>query len=255
MERELPEGWEVVNLPEVVYFQEGPGLRKFQYRDSGIPFLNIRTLSNERVDTSLCGFLDQDEVDQKYQHFLLNEGDIICSTSGTIGKTAIIQEVDLPLMLNTSIVRFRSLQDDVVTRQFVYYFLKSDWFHEQADEYSTGTAQRNIGPSHLQRFAFPLPPLAEQKRIVAKLDEAFQHLDTLKAKLERIPELLKNFRRAVMIDKLPQAILAKAFRGELVPQDHNDEPASVLLEKIKAAKAAAAKGKKTKGGKQAELVL
>jgi type I restriction enzyme, S subunit len=60
------------------------------------------------------------------------------------------------------------------------------------------------------------------------------------------------------IDKLPQVILAKAFRGELVPQNPEDEPASVLLEKIKAAKAASAKpakGKKIKGGKQAELVL
>ena len=71
----LPQGWAEVALPDVVFFQEGPGLRKYQYREEGIPFLNIRTIVNGQVDKSLCRFLDTDEVESKYQHFLLDPGD------------------------------------------------------------------------------------------------------------------------------------------------------------------------------------
>ena len=66
-----PKGWREVPLPEALFFQEGPGLRKHQFRESGIPFLNIRTFKQGRVDRSLCQFLGPEEVDVKYQHFLL----------------------------------------------------------------------------------------------------------------------------------------------------------------------------------------
>lgn len=203
---ELPKGWATAKLPEVAFFQEGPGLRKYQYRESGVPFLNIRTLVNERVELSLCKFLDTDEVNSKYQHFLLREGDIVCSTSGTIGKTAIIQSKDLPLMLNTSIIRFKTLDSSSMSDTWIYYFLKSESFLLQVDKEATGTAQRNIGPSHLNEFYIPLPPLAEQTRIAQKLDELLAQVDTLKARLDAIPALLKRFR---------QSTLAAAVSGRL----------------------------------------
>lgn len=92
-----PSTWLICKLPEVVFFQEGPGLRKYQYRDNGIPFLNIRTLVEDRVDLTLCKFLDVEEVEEKYQHFLLESGDIVCSTSGTLGKTAVIHKEDVTI--------------------------------------------------------------------------------------------------------------------------------------------------------------
>jgi len=205
MENKLPNKWIAIDLKDGVYFQEGPGLRKFQYREEGIPFLNIRTIIDGKVEKSLCKFLDEDEVETKYLHFLLLENDIICSTSGTIGKTALINKNDLPLMLNTSIIRFRSRNLNLINRNFIHYYLKSNWFFTQADEFSTGTAQKNLGPSHLNRFKFPLPPLAEQQRIVDKLDALFGHLDSLKTRLHHIPQIIKNFRQAV----LTQAVTGK----------------------------------------------
>lgn len=211
---ELPVGWTLAQLPDVAFFQEGPGLRKFQYRESGIPFLNIRTLSNERINISLCKFLDPDEVNSKYQHFLLQEGDIVCSTSGTIGKTAIVKNKDLPLMLNTSIIRFRSLDKSLTIDPWIYYFLKSDAFIMQAEKEATGTAQKNIGPSHLNNFSIALPPLAEQTRIAKKLDELLAQVDTLKARIDGIPALLKRFR---------QSVLAAAVSGRLTEAGLSEE--------------------------------
>jgi type I restriction enzyme S subunit len=204
--REQPSGWVTVQLPKLVFFQEGPGLRKFQYRESGIPFVNIRTLVNEKVETSLCKFLDPKEVEEKYQHFLISAGDILCSTSGSIGKTAIVYESDLPLMLNTSVIRFRTYDANFLINRFIYYFLKSEAFLSQANQNATGTAQKNIGPSHLQEFYFPLPPLNEQIRIADKLDSVLAKVDAAQARLEKTPILLKRFR---------QSVLAAATSGEL----------------------------------------
>lgn len=210
MTNQLPNGWTITDLPSVVFFQEGPGLRKFQYTDHGVPFLNIRTLVNERVDINLCGFLSEEEVNQKYKHFLLNDGDIICSTSGTIGKTAVIRSQDLPLMLNTSIIRFRSHNNDILADKIIYYFLRSNYFLVQADKNSTGTAQKNIGPSHLKEFIFPLPPRAEQKEIATLLDNLLAQVDTLKTRLDAIPNILKRFR---------QSVLAAAVSGKLTEEE------------------------------------
>ena len=204
--RELPEGWAVCKMPEAVFFQEGPGLRKYQYTESGIPFLNIRTIFNGRIHIDLCQFLSKNEVDEKYQHFLLNAGDIICSTSGTLGKTAIVQSQDLPLLLNTSVMRFRSLDEKTVIQGYIHLYLKSDLFLSQAKKASTGSAQVNVGPSHLKEFEFPLPPLNEQKRIADRLDQLLTRIDKTKAHLDRIPPLLKRLR---------QSVLAAATSGKL----------------------------------------
>ena len=76
-----------VSLKNVVYFQEGPGLRNWQYGGSGgVPFLNIRTLTDEgTINKSLCQFIKMEEFEGKYEHFLLNEGDYVVSSSGTLG--------------------------------------------------------------------------------------------------------------------------------------------------------------------------
>ena len=208
-----PSNWRICKLPEVVYFQEGTGLRKFQYRTSGIPFLNIRTLLNGRVNRKLCQYISTEEVEQKYKHFLLNEGDIICSTSGTLGKTAVIHAEDLPLLLNTSVMRFRSLNEEIITQKYIHLYLKSDFFINQAINASTGSAQVNVGPTHMKTFDIPVPPLNEQKRITEKLDSLLARVDSCQTHLERVPQILKRFR---------QSVLAAATSGRLT-EDWRDK--------------------------------
>ncbi len=95
--------------------------------------------------------------------------------------------------------------------------------------------------SLLQTFAFPLPPLEEQKEIVRQVDKLFALADKLEAHYQKAK---------THIDKLSQSILAKAFRGELVPQDPSDEPAKKLLERILAEKAKMESDKKKPGGRK-----
>jgi type I restriction enzyme S subunit len=103
---------------------------------------------------------------------------------------------------------------------------------EQALAVATGTAQLTIPLSGLRNFRVPLPTELEQAEIIRRVDAAFTNLDRLAAEARSA---------AALLDRLAQAALAKAFRGELVPQNPNDEPASVLLKHIRSGRAAEGK--------------
>lgn len=151
----IPEGW-IESFPKIVDYKEGPGLRNWQYRPNGLPFLNIRTLKNNDIDFTKVQYLDPNEVMDKYQHFLLKEYDHVVSSSGTLGRIVTIQKQHLPLLLNTSIIRMRPRSIRVGKWQ-LKHFLLSNYFQDQILSFATGSAQLNYGPSHLKKMLIISP--------------------------------------------------------------------------------------------------
>jgi restriction endonuclease S subunit len=145
-----PKGWKSVAFGDAVYFQEGPGVRKWQFTERGIKLVNIKNIVNgELVLSNTSRHLLAEEVEKKYQHFLLDEGDLVMSSSGvTWGKIAYVQKENLPLCLNTSMIRLRP-KDSSITHAFIHAFVSSKAFTGQIDRLITGSAQPNFGPSHL----------------------------------------------------------------------------------------------------------
>jgi type I restriction enzyme S subunit len=168
-----PQGW-LCKFSDYVDFKEGPGLRRWQYREEGIPFLNIRTLVNNNIDLSKVQFLDPLEVQSKYLHFLLKPYDHVVSSSGTLGRIVTIQSHHLPLMLNTSIIRMRPKNSKIGKWQ-LKHFLQSDYFQNQIRSYASGVAQMNYGPSHLQ-----------QMWIVAPINDIGQRYEELVTPIEEL---------------------------------------------------------------------
>ena len=189
----FPSHWRTVPFPEVVFFQEGPGIRNWQYRDTGIPFVNIRCLVDGRLDRLSMNCLDPREVEEKYRHFLLDTGDYVVSSSGTIGRLAEVQSEDLPCMLNTSVIRMRPKYSNVLDRRFLRYFLASSFFITQINSFASGSVQVNYGPTHLKQMWIVVPPLHEQRAIA-------HILGTLDDKIElnrRMNETLEAMARAL----------------------------------------------------------
>lgn len=110
---EVPKGWEVKPLPEVIDFLEGPGIRNWQYTDEedGIKFINIRCIQNGDLTLTTANKITKEEAFGKYKHFQLEEDDIVVSTSGTLGRFAFVRKEHLPLSLNTSVIRFRPIKN------------------------------------------------------------------------------------------------------------------------------------------------
>jgi type I restriction enzyme S subunit len=141
----------------------------------------------------------------KWKHFQVCEGDILYTISGTIGRTAIVYRDDLPLLMNTSVVRFRPLTDEL-DRNYLYYYVRSKFFLDQLTNFVSGTAIKNVGPTHIKKLEISFPPIKEQKKISQKLD-------LLKIETNLLDDSYRLEFDA--IEELKQSILQEAFNGNL----------------------------------------
>src|SRR5699024_9903550 len=139
-------------------FQEGPGVRKHQYTDKGVKLLNVANLRNGKVDLSTSErYISEDEAYGRYEHFLAEEGDLVIASSGIQisyfeEKMGFIKKEHLPLCMNTSTIRFKALDDNILDIKYFMYFLKTNYFKKQIQRLITGSAQLNFGPSHLRQI-------------------------------------------------------------------------------------------------------
>ena len=176
---DIPDTWEWVQLSDVSIIQEGAGIRKWQYRNDGTQILCVTNILDGSVDLDKKHlYISTEEYLEKYTHLTLKKGDIVTSCSGgSWGKIAFFDS-DETLMLNTSTLRMRFF-DDLADNNYLYYVCKSPFFKRQLELQLSGM-QPNFGYAHYSRIVFPLPPLAEQRRIVAKLEEILPLCDRLK---------------------------------------------------------------------------
>lgn len=187
-----------VPLQKAFWFQEGPGVRNTQFRESGIKLLNVANITKDGViDLSKTDrHLDESEATGKYSHFLIDEGDLVIASSGISidddgylqTRGAFVESEHIPLCMNTSTIRFKSLSG-ISDLSYLKHWLQSLDFRVQITRLVTGSAQKNFGPSHLKSLSINLPPLDEQKRIAAILDQADDLRRKRKQALDRLNQL------------------------------------------------------------------
>ena len=191
-------------IRDLLWFQEGPGVRKNQYTEDGVKLLNVANLVNGTVDLSTSSrYISEEEAYGKYKHFLVDEGDLIIASSGIQvsyfdKKMGFVTADQLPLCMNTSTIRFKVLDNSITDIKYFMYYLKSYSFKRQLAKYITGAAQLNFGPSHLKQMSMPLYPLAIQHSIVAELD-------LLHSVISKKKELLRE------LDNLAQSLFYQMF--------------------------------------------
>ncbi|UQN08430.1 restriction endonuclease subunit S [Deinococcus sp. QL22] len=209
---------------------------------SGIPFITISAINDAtlRLEKS-TRFVPPSYLAALKATRVAKLGDILFSVTGSICIPAIVN-TDQPFVFQRHIAIIKP-NFSKISGKCLYYFLASPEIRKQGEEMATGTAQPTVSLSSLKAFEIPLPSLPEQAEIVRRVEALFAFADRLEA---RYASALQSFNR------LTPALLDKAFRGELVPQDPNDEPASVLLERIWAQRGASPKAKG--GGKVAKAV-
>ena len=221
---EIPANWEWVRLGDVAYIASGSTPSKDCFVERGVPYLKMYNLRNQQIDFEYKPQYIKREIHEgKLARSKAKPGDVIMNIVGPpLGKVAIVPESLPECNFNQAAVLIRAHFCTNLMNQYIRYFLL------QMDEINAintkGTAgQENISLTQTQNMRLPLPPLAEQQRIVAKIEEAFAEIDAI----EKNKELLKTH-----IKQTRQKILDLAIHGKLVPQNKSDEPASVLLERI-----------------------
>ena len=151
----IPEGWNIQPISSIFNFQEGPGIRNWQYVNNGTKFINIRCINNDIINIQNANMISDEEAQGKYAHFMLKENDIVISCSGTLGRKALVLKEYLPLCLNTSVIRFTPR----INRQlgFLYGYLGSSLFLNKQIELASGSVQANFGPIHLKGMSIAIP--------------------------------------------------------------------------------------------------
>ena len=231
----IPDSWKWVRGEDIVSLI-GDGLHGTPvFSKEGVPFVNGSNLIDGKISlTKSTKFVSEEEY-LKYKKDLL-PGTLFLSLNGTLGKVA--KYHNEKIVLGKSAGYFSLI--DVKMQDFIFYFLQSAIFKKYYDSKYTGSVIKNIPLKALRECIIPLPPVSEQSRIAAKIAQLF-------ALLRKVESSTQQYAKLQTL--LKSKVLDLAMRGKLVEQDPNDEPASVLLEKIKAEKEQLIKEKKVKRSK------
>ena len=206
-----------------------------------IPYLKVYNIVNQKIDFFYKPqYIKRAIHEKELKRCKVYPNDVLINIVGPpLGKVALMPDTFPEWNINQAIVLFRP--KEFLSSIFLYYILRDGKQIKDIELELRGTAgQLNISLTQCRNFDFPIPKPEEQNEIIRKVEKLFAFADKLEVRYTKAKQ---------MIDKLPQSLLAKAFRGELVPQDSEDEPASELLERIKAKKeklAAEKEGKKAK---------
>lgn len=193
----------------------------------GVPYIRVADFPNDELRISSIRTTSPG-IDAQFKRSKLAPGDLLMSIRGTVGRMCVIpSELDSANITQDSA---RLSIQSTMNPDYVRYFLKSPGAQRRMDAATKGVAVRGINIGDLRAVQVPVPERAEQDRIVTELNETLAGIQAL----ERLCTSL-----AQRDDHLRSSTLNMAFRGELVPQDPNDEPASVLLERIRAERVAA----------------
>ncbi|MEO9476772.1 MAG: restriction endonuclease subunit S [Cyclobacteriaceae bacterium] len=215
MSEKLPHGWVNAELSELAKVQSGgtPSRSNSRYWNGEIPWVKISDIKDLYVSET-DEFITQEGLDNSSTR-IFPKGTILFTIFATIGRIGILE---IEATTNQAIAGITPSK--FIDSKYLTYSLLNLSIAIQG--HGKGVAQKNINQSILKSTLIPIPPLPEQKRIVAKLDALFGHLDTLKTKLDRIPELLKNFRQQVLTQAVTGKLTEEWREGkELEENGHN----------------------------------
>ncbi len=197
---QIPDDWVKSKFKILVFYQEGPGLRSFQFTESGIRVICVSNITDKGIDfeTTHTRHISWDEYEEKYKHFTVQDNDILLSSSGSIGKVSKYHYDGEHVMLNTSTIRIHTKDNRKILNEFLPFYLGSEYVQIQLRFLMTGGIVNNFGPSHLDQLFLYLPPLPEQQQIVTYLDHKTTLIDQIISGSEKKIELLKEQRTAII---------------------------------------------------------
>lgn len=243
---EIPDSWEWCRWGElsqsIQYGYNAPAKQAGR-----IKMVRISDIQDNKVLWDSVPYCDIDESD--IDTYLLQANDILFArTGGTVGKSYLVKDVPEDAIYAGYLIRTR--YSNSLCPEYLKFFMESELYWTQLRNGTIATAQPNCNGKTLSNMIVPVPPLSEQHRIVAKIEELLPYIERYSKAETHLTALNTTFPEA-----LKKSILQEAVQGKLVPQNHDDEPASVLLERIRAEKQALIKAGKIKKDKHESVIL
>ena len=234
---DIPQNWQWVRLGDIT-LKIHYGFTASANIVGNVKLLRITDIQNDKVDWEKVPYCNITETQKK--EYLLQENDlVIARTGGTVGKTFIVENLSEDAVFASYLIR--TVFNENVSVKFVKIFSGSPLYWKQITDKAQGTGQPNVNGKSLSNLTLPLPPLAEQKRIVAKVDALLAEIEPLAEAERELVQLEKEFPR-----KMKASLLQAAIQGKLSEQLPTDGDAKDLLADIHAERAKLIKQKKIK---------
>jgi len=230
---DLPASWRWASVGQLTFLvQYGSSAKTHAEKSNGIPVLRMGNIVDGKIDYSQMKYLPGSH--DEFPVLLLQDGDLLFNRTNSaelVGKTAIYGGPNDAMSFASYLIRLKVVGfiPDLLAA-YINSPIGRSWI---ASTVTQQVGQANVNGSKLKTLGVPVMPPPEQVELWHRISNAFTEID-------RLTNEAASARR--LLDRLDQAVLAKAFRGELVPQDPADEPASVLLERIRVERAAALEG-------------
>jgi type I restriction enzyme, S subunit len=221
---DCPKGWRIINLGALLKLvtSGSRGWAKY-YSKSGTLFIRAQNINSDVLDLKEAAYVQLPDRSEGIRTKVQLHDILITITGANVTRSALVQKQIEEAYVNQHVALVRL--SDVRLSKFIFLFVISPMHgRQQLSSSAYGQGKPGLNLDNIRRLILALPPLSEQQEIVRCVDELFAVADQVEARYAKAKQ---------HVDSLKQSILAKAFRGELVPQDPNDEPATVLLERIR----------------------
>ena len=230
---DIPDSWEWVRLGDIGTVATGntPSKRNLEFYGGNIPFVKPADIQIQEINYNTEEYLSN--IGEKKGRIAYKD-DILITCIGNLGRNNVINK---KVAYNQQI---NSISPIIVNSELIHYFMSSNFFVSSMYKWASATTLPILNKTKLSRLIIPLPSLTEQKRIIVKIAQLF-------ALLRKVESSTQQYAKLQTL--LKSTVLDLAMRGKLVKQDPHDEPASVLLEKIKAEKEKLVKEGKIKKSK------
>ena len=242
---EIPDSWRWIKIGEiasVVTKGTTPRGGNVSYLDEGIGFLRAENVAGlDKIDKTNLKCIDIDTHTGFLKRSIIEANDILITIAGTLGRTALVRETDLPLNANQAVSIVRLVNTKALSLLFLIYALNSAAIQRYLTGQKKITAIPNLTLEIIENCLIPLPPLAEQKRIVAKIEELLPLID----RYDQAWTKLKDFNKRFPGD-MQKSILQMAIQGKLVEQRPEEGTSEELYRQIQAEKQALIKAGKIK---------
>ena len=244
---ELPEGWAWCRLlPLTIKIGAGstPTGGAAVYSKSGIKFIRSQNVYDDGLVLTDVAYISE-EINQKKSGSIVKPKDILLNiTGGSIGRCALVPDDFDIANVNQHVIIIRLVNPEL--RKYLHDVITSPYIQEQILSRQVGSGRGGLSAETLSTFLIPLPPMNEQVSTIKKLQDCISYTLTIADAQRSVSDL---------VSATKSKILDLAIRGKLVPQDPNDEPASVLLERIRAEKEELIKQGKIKRDKKESIIF
>ena len=242
---ELPDGWTWCRIRNIASVKGGKRLPKGESFSDDITdhvYIRVTDMKNRSINTFGLKYISE-EVFAKIQSYTIGKNDLYVTIAGTIGVVGEIPEILDGMNLTENAVKVCNI---TINKTFLCYVMLSDLVQQQFQDKTHQVAMPKLALERILGTLIPVCPVKEQQLIVFAIKSALQIADTIEIQKDALFEL---------VSATKSKILDLAIRGKLVPQDPNDEPASVLLERIRAEKEELIKQGKIKRDKKESVIF